>query len=85
VRGRDHLGELRERPVGRRLALEDVEREPLPADSPLWTLENVLILPHVSATTPNFWDRQVALIRENAMRYQQGRPLRNQVGKLRGY
>jgi phosphoglycerate dehydrogenase-like enzyme len=66
-------------------ALDVFEEEPLPASSPLWTLPNVLVLPHVSATTPRFWERQVTLIRENAERYRSGRPLLNLVDKERGY
>lgn len=59
--------------------------EPLPADSPLWRLPNVLALPHVSAVTRNFWDRQLELLVDNLSRYLSGRPLRNVVDKVRGY
>jgi phosphoglycerate dehydrogenase-like enzyme len=59
--------------------------EPLPASSPLWTLPNVLITPHVSGTTPRFWLREVELIRDNIARYLAGRALRNVVDKTRGY
>ncbi len=59
--------------------------EPLPADSELWQLPNVLILPHVSATTPHFWERQAALIIDNFKRYLRGQPLRNVVDKQQGY
>ncbi|MGH7445504.1 MAG: NAD(P)-dependent oxidoreductase, partial [Longimicrobiales bacterium] len=53
-------------------ALDVFEHEPLPPTSPLWPLENVLILPHVSATTPRFWERETRLIVENAGRYRGG-------------
>src|SRR5690606_23283765 len=46
-------------------ALDVFAHEPLPERSPLWTLSNVLILPHVSATTPRFWERESALIIDN--------------------
>ena len=59
--------------------------EPLPSSSPLWTLHNVLITPHVSATTPRFWVREVELIRDNIARYLAGRALRNVVDKQKGY
>jgi len=59
--------------------------EPLPADSPLWTLPNVLITPHVSATSQRFWERESALIVENVGRYLRGETLVNQVIVARGY
>ena len=65
--------------------LDVFEREPLPEDSELWRLPNVLILPHVSATTPRFWDRQSDLIIENFQRFLKGEPLRNVVDKAQGY
>jgi D-2-hydroxyacid dehydrogenase (NADP+) len=66
-------------------ALDVFEQEPLPESSPLWRLPNVLILPHVSATTSRFWERQADLIVENIGRYLRGEPLRNVVDKTRGY
>jgi phosphoglycerate dehydrogenase-like enzyme len=59
--------------------------EPLPADSPLWRLPNVLVTPHVSATTPRFWERQADLMLDNLDRYLGGRPLRNVVDVAAGY
>jgi phosphoglycerate dehydrogenase-like enzyme len=66
-------------------ALDVFAAEPLPADSPLWTLPNVLITPHVSGTTPRYWLREVELVRDNIARYLAGRGLRNVVDKARGY
>lgn len=66
-------------------ALDVFHREPLPADSPLWRLPGVLITPHISATTPRFWEREVELIRDNVARYLAGRGLRNVVDKRLGY
>ena len=65
--------------------LDVFEQEPLPAESELWQLPNVLILPHVSATTPRFWERQAAFIIENFQRYLRGEKLRNIVDKQAGY
>jgi phosphoglycerate dehydrogenase-like enzyme len=59
--------------------------EPLPAAAPLWRLPNVLIMPHVSATTPHFWQREGDLIMDNIERYLAGRPLRNTVDTAAGY
>jgi phosphoglycerate dehydrogenase-like enzyme len=66
-------------------ALDVFEREPLPAGSSLWSLPNVLVLPHVSGTTPRFWRRQNDLILDNVRRYLDGQPLRNRVDVERGY
>lgn len=59
--------------------LDVTEPEPLPSDSPLWDLENVLITAHTSGASPRYWDRQEALISDNIARYLEGRPLRNLV------
>jgi phosphoglycerate dehydrogenase-like enzyme len=59
--------------------LDVTDPEPLPADSPLWDLENVLITAHTSGATPRYWDRQEALISDNLARFLEGRPLRNLV------
>jgi phosphoglycerate dehydrogenase-like enzyme len=66
-------------------ALDVYEREPLPPDSPLRDLPNVLLLPHVSGTTTRFWEREEALILENIDRYLSNRPLQNLVDKNAGY
>jgi len=65
--------------------LDVFAREPLPADSPLWTLPNVLLTPHVSATSRRFWRRQTDLIRANIRRFLAGEPLLNTVDKRAGY
>lgn len=66
-------------------ALDVFETEPLPTDSPLWSLPNALITPHVSAVTHDFWRREVDLILENLRRYESGAPLLNLVDKVAGY
>jgi phosphoglycerate dehydrogenase-like enzyme len=66
-------------------ALDVFATEPLPADSALWGLDNVLVLPHVSATTPRFWEREIELILDNLERYLAGRTLRNVVDPDAGY
>ncbi len=65
--------------------LDVFAREPLPPESPLWALPNVLVLPHVSGASPHFWRRQTELIRDNLGRYLAERPLRNVVDKSSGY
>jgi phosphoglycerate dehydrogenase-like enzyme len=68
-------------------AVLDVFRdEPLAADSPLWQLRSVLIMPHVSPVSPGrFWPRQLELFLENWRRYLEGTRLRNVVDKWAGY
>ena len=59
--------------------------EPIPDDHPLWSLDNVLVTPHVSAVSDGFWERETELIVENIRRFVAGDPLRNLVDKERGY
>ncbi|MDP9349432.1 MAG: D-2-hydroxyacid dehydrogenase, partial [Gemmatimonadota bacterium] len=66
-------------------ALDVFTREPLPPESPLWGLPNVLVTPHVSGTSHRFWQRETALIVENLRRYLSGEPLQNVVDKAAGY
>jgi phosphoglycerate dehydrogenase-like enzyme len=65
--------------------LDVFEQEPLPHDSSLWDLPNVVLLPHQGADTARYLDRGVELIRENLQRYVDGRPLLNTVDPARGY
>jgi phosphoglycerate dehydrogenase-like enzyme len=65
--------------------LDVFEREPLPSDSPLWAIEDVIITPHVSGGWPGYLDAAVPLFCENLARYLRGAPLLNLVDKSRGY
>jgi phosphoglycerate dehydrogenase-like enzyme len=65
--------------------LDVFEQEPLPADSPLWALENALISPHVAGFTPHYDERAVTLFAQNLARYAAGEPLLNTIDKKRGY
>jgi glyoxylate/hydroxypyruvate reductase len=66
-------------------ALDVFRKEPLPAESPLWDMPNVLVTPHSMSTayTENAW--LTDLFCENLRRYLDGEPLRNEVDKIRGY
>jgi phosphoglycerate dehydrogenase-like enzyme len=75
---------LREKRIGG-AALDALVTEPLPADSPLWSFENVMITPHSSNSSPNVRPRTLALIRENLRRYKVGEPLLNVVDIEAGY
>ena len=65
--------------------LDVFQREPLPEDSPLWRLSNVLITPHVSGVSRGFWRRELDLVLENFRRYREGRSLLNEVDLEAGY
>jgi phosphoglycerate dehydrogenase-like enzyme len=66
-------------------ALDVFEQEPLPADSPLWDLENVILSPHISGGTEIYNQRAVDIFADNLRRYLAGEPLRNVVDPARGY
>ncbi len=59
--------------------LDVFENEPLPADNPLWRLENVILSPHVAGAGGNNTRRFVELFADNLRRYRAGGPLRNQI------
>lgn len=66
-------------------ALDVFAIEPLPADSELWEMANVMITPHISGGTPRYMERAVELFCDNLRRYLAGQPLRNVVDPTRGY
>lgn len=66
-------------------ALDVTTVEPLPADSPLWGLENVLITPHIASLTDKMWERHYAAFTENLKRFMKGEPLLWMVDKEKGY
>jgi len=65
--------------------LDVFDPEPLPADSPLWHVPNLIITPHVSADTPLADEQRTAVLRENLRRYVAGEPMLSVVGVERGY
>lgn len=66
-------------------ALDVFDEEPLPPDSPLWELEDLLITPHTAGMAEKLWERQYALFSENLRRYLSGQPLLGLVDKQLGY
>ena len=59
--------------------LDVARNEPLPEDSELWTLPNVIITPHNSGWSPLNLERGTELFLENLRRFAEGRPLKNLV------
>ena len=65
--------------------LDVFEVEPLPADSPLWEMPNVVITPHIAGPTPYYDKRAFEMFQANLERFRQGEPLTNLVDFDRGY
>ncbi len=65
--------------------LDVFEEEPLPQDSPLWDMENVLITPHIAGLFPGYWEEPTNLFIENFKRYINHKELLNVVDKIAGY
>jgi len=65
--------------------LDVFEKEPLPQNSELWTLPNVIITPHVAGLMPDYNARAMEVFCENLRRYLAGQPLMNVIDRIRGY
>ena len=63
--------------------LDVFETEPLPADHPLWGMENVIITPHTAGDGPYAANRRIEVVKENLRRFVAGKPLRSVVEKNR--
>lgn len=69
----------------RAAALDTFETEPLPADSPLWSMENVLISPHCAGFQPDYGFEARKLFIRNLEKFLSEKPLINVVDKQYGY
>ncbi|MCY4110139.1 MAG: D-2-hydroxyacid dehydrogenase [Chloroflexi bacterium] len=65
--------------------LDVMEPEPLPADSPLWDMHNVILTYHSSGTSPKVYERHYQIFLDNLDRFEQGWPLANVVNVRAGY
>lgn len=65
--------------------LDVFSTEPLPADHPLWSMPQVIILPHTTWRSPQVREKQLALFKENLRRFVKGEQLLNVVNVSAGY
>lgn len=65
--------------------LDVFANEPLPPDSPLWTLDNVFISPHCSSVYQGWENVSVQLFSDNLVRWRNAQTLENIVDPSRGY
>jgi phosphoglycerate dehydrogenase-like enzyme len=65
--------------------LDVFEEEPLPPESPLWGMPNVILSPHISGATNRYSERFTDLFLENVRRWRAGEPLLHRVDPARGY
>jgi phosphoglycerate dehydrogenase-like enzyme len=65
--------------------LDVTEVEPLPANSPLYTMPNVILTPHIAGVSVHYESRLAHLFAENLRRYWAGEPLLNRFDPARGY
>ena len=78
------VGALREGRIAG-AALDVFSEEPLPEDSPLWEMPQVVVSPHMSGDFVGWHEALGELFVENFRRWQQGNDLLNVVDKERGY
>ena len=65
--------------------LDVVDPEPLPPDHPLWQMGNVIITPHVAASSDRVFGRVLVIVQENLRRYVAGEKMLSVVDAERGY
>jgi phosphoglycerate dehydrogenase-like enzyme len=65
--------------------LDVTDPEPLPADSPLWSMPNVILSQHTSGSSPHNADRITEIFAANLRRYLAGEALQQQIDPKRGY
>lgn len=66
-------------------ALDVFEQEPLPAEHPLWNMDNAILTPHCSSVYEGWELKSVSMFAENLKRYRSGETLHNLVDPKRGY
>jgi phosphoglycerate dehydrogenase-like enzyme len=61
--------------------LDVYEKEPLPADHPLWDFPNVILTPHIAGSSPRIAERHLNVVVENLRRFVAAEPLMNIADK----
>ena len=80
------LGQALQTQQLRAAALDVVDPEPLPQDSPLWDMDNVLLTPHISGTVPHLRDQVFKIFNDNLQSLiASGQLASHQVDLSRGY
>ena len=65
--------------------LDAFAHQPLPQDSELWNLPNVIITPRIAGITNQKWPALLSIFQENLRRFLASEPLQNLVDKELGY
>jgi phosphoglycerate dehydrogenase-like enzyme len=65
--------------------LDVTEEEPLPPDSPLYSMPNVILTPHISGHSIHYEERLAELFADNIRRFRAGETLLNRYDPARGY
>ena len=65
--------------------LDVFSREPLPSDSVLWELPNVVLTPHIGGSMIDYEGKALQMFLDNLRRFLRGEPLQNVVKKDLGY
>jgi phosphoglycerate dehydrogenase-like enzyme len=83
----DDLVEILEEGHLKGACLDVTDPEPLPSDHKLWSMENVLITPHISGPfrQKNAMDKILEISVENLRRYSTGEPMINVIDFTTGY
>ncbi len=66
-------------------AVDVFSEEPLPRESEMWDLPNLIVTPHMAGNFSAYLDRVMDILRENLRRYVAGEPMVNLLDKQRGY
>ena len=78
LRHADLVWALERRSLGA-AGLDVFEHEPLPPESPLWSMPNVIITPHCAPVSPHYWDRACEIIATNLDRIEQNKPMIDEI------